>query len=96
MMRTMRFAGVPAAAAVIGSLAVVAPATAQPSLPEAGNETPGATIRQLSNAGYDVEVNWVAGEPSNIPLSQCTVTRIDTSAPPTAWVSVNCPPDGSQ
>lgn len=96
MMRTSRFAGVAAAAGTIASLAAVSPAGAQPSLPEAGNETPGVTIRQLSNAGYDVEVNWVAGEPSNIPLSQCTVTRIDTSAPPTAWVSINCPPDGSQ
>ena len=96
MMRTSRFAGVAAAAGTIASLAAVSPAGAQPSLPEAGNETPGMTIRQLSNAGYDVEVNWVAGQPSNIPLSQCTVTRIDTSAPPTAWVSINCPPDGSQ
>ena len=49
MMRTSRFAGVAAAAGTIASLAVVSPAGAQPSLPEAGNETPGVTIRQLSN-----------------------------------------------
>jgi hypothetical protein len=82
----------------VGGLAAAtatAPATLA-QLPEAGTESPGVTIRQLANQGFNVEVNWVAGEPSNIPLSQCTVTRIDTSAPPTAWVSVNCPPDGSQ
>ena len=76
-------------------MTMTAPA-ASGQLPEAGTETPGATIRQLAGQGFDVEVNWVDGEPSNIPLSQCTVTRIDTSAPPTAWVSVDCPPDGSQ
>ncbi|BBY75474.1 hypothetical protein MPRF_23730 [Mycolicibacterium parafortuitum] len=90
------WAAAAAATGMITAVAVAPIAVAQPSLPQAGNETPGATIRQLTQAGYDVEVNWVAGEPSNIPLSQCTVTRIDTSAPPTAWVSVNCPPDGSQ
>lgn len=79
----------------LAGLIVTAPA-AVAQLPEAGTESPGTTIRQLANAGYNVEINWVDGEPSNIPLSQCTVTRIDTSAPPTAWVSVNCPPDGSQ
>ncbi len=76
--------------------ATLAAPVAIAQVPEAGTETPGATIRQLANAGYDVQINWVAGEPSNIPLSQCSVTRIDTSAPPTAWVSVSCPPDGSQ
>lgn len=84
-------------AALAGAaLTVVLSPGASAQLPEAGTESPGATIRQLANAGFNVEVNWVDGEPSNIPLSQCSVTRIDTSAPPTAWVSVNCPPDGSQ
>ena len=81
---------------LIAASATATPPTALAQLPEAGTESPGATIRQLANQGFNVEVNWVAGEPSNIPLSQCAVTRIDTSAPPTAWVSVNCPPDGSQ
>ncbi|ORB28978.1 hypothetical protein [Mycolicibacterium parafortuitum] len=90
------WAAAAAATGLITAVALAPFAVAQPSLPQAGNETPGVTIRQLTQAGYNVEVNWVAGEPSNIPLSQCTVTRIDTSAPPTAWVSVNCPPDGSQ
>jgi hypothetical protein len=83
-----------AAAGLIASMSLTPVATAQP--PEAGTESPANTIRQLANQGFDVQVNWVDGEPSNIPLSECSVTRIDTSAPPTAWVSVDCPPDGSQ
>lgn len=80
-----------------GLIAATATApTALAQLPEAGTESPGATIRQLANAGFNVEVNWVAGEPSNIPLSECSVTSIDTSAPPVASVSIDCPPDGSQ
>ena len=85
-----------ATALACGALMAAAAPAATAQLPEAGTEAPAATIRQLANAGYNVEINWVAGEPSNIPLSQCSVTRIDTSAPPVAWVSVDCPPDGSQ
>lgn len=74
--------------------ALVAPlASAQPT---AGAESPGDTIRDLTDQGFEVHVNWVAGTPSNIPLSQCTVTNVNTSAPPAAYVSINCPPDGSQ
>ncbi|VEG57729.1 Uncharacterised protein [Mycolicibacterium aurum] len=91
---TRWLATVLACGGVIAATATAPAAVAQ--LPEAGTESPAATIRQLANAGFDVQVNWVAGEPSNIPLSQCTVTGIDTSAPPVASVSINCPPDGSQ
>ncbi|CAN3130729.1 hypothetical protein ACNUDN_22645 [Mycobacterium sp. smrl_JER01] len=89
-----------AAVVLAGGLSVSALAAplalADPVLPVAGSQSPGETIRELTNQGFDVQINWVAGYPSNIPLSQCTVTRIDTSAPPAAYVSVNCPPDGSQ
>jgi hypothetical protein len=94
MAHTSWFTAALGAAGLAASMALAPSAPAQ--TPEAGTESPGATIRQLANAGFDVQVNWVAGEPSNIPLSQCSVTSIDTSAPPVAAVSVNCPPDGSQ
>ncbi|MGE2734978.1 hypothetical protein [Mycolicibacterium vaccae] len=81
-------------AALLGSV-IVAPVAAALT-PAAGSESPADTIRDLTNEGYSVHINWVAGTPSNIPLSQCTVTSIDTSAPPAAYVSINCPPDGSQ
>lgn len=67
-----------------------------PAQPAAGSQSPEDTIRELTGQGFDVRINWVAGTPSNIPLSQCTVTSVDTSAPPAAYVSINCPPDGSQ
>ncbi|UXA17321.1 hypothetical protein [Mycobacterium sp. SMC-4] len=81
------------AALWVGSAMVAPGALAQPA---AGSESPGDTIRDLTNQGFNVHINWVAGTPSNIPLSQCTVTSIDTAAPPAAYVSINCPPDGSQ
>lgn len=84
-----------AAAGLIAAVSIAPIAFADPP-PEAGSESPGDTINTLTAQGYNVQINWVAGQPSNIPLSQCTVTRIDTSAPPAAWVSVNCPADGSQ
>lgn len=86
----------PLALAAGGLIATVALAPVALAQPEAGTESPSTTIRQLANEGFDVQVNWVAGEPSNIPLSECSVTGIDTSAPPVASVSINCPPDGSQ
>ncbi|MGE2729839.1 hypothetical protein ACQI4F_10185 [Mycolicibacterium vaccae] len=84
------------AAALLAVCAWMAPATVAGATPAAGSESPADTIRDLTNEGYAVHINWVAGTPSNIPLSQCTVTSIDTSAPPAAYVSINCPPDGSQ
>ena len=86
------------AVAPVSALLIAAPvALAQPEPePVAGSESPSATIQGLKDQGFEVQINWVAGQPSNIPLSECTVTSIDTSAPPTAYVSINCPPDGSQ
>jgi hypothetical protein len=82
-------------------LATAAPAAAepQPTLPEpppAGTESPGDTLRSLTALGYDVKTEYTAGAPSDIPLSECTVTGIDTHASPLAYVMINCPPDGSQ
>lgn len=83
---------VAAAAVAVGAWTTpVATAT-----PAAGSQSPADTMQELTDQGFTVHVNWVAGTPSNIPLSQCTVTSIDTSAPPAAYVSINCPPDGSQ
>ncbi|BBX20314.1 hypothetical protein [Mycolicibacterium duvalii] len=81
------------ASALLGGAPAAPVAVAQPA---AGSESPGDTIRTLTDQGFDVRINWVAGTPSNIPLSQCTVTSVNTSAPPAAYVSINCPPDGSQ
>lgn len=77
-------------------LAVCASTGVAFATPAAGSQSPADTMQELTNQGFTVHVNWVAGTPSNIPLSQCTVTSIDTSAPPAAYVSINCPPDGSQ
>ncbi|MDN4520019.1 hypothetical protein JN086_24390 [Mycolicibacterium austroafricanum] len=96
MARLPYFAALTLAGGLIASAVTAPTAFTQPPAPVAGSESPGDTIRELTNQGFDVQINWVAGQPSNIPLSRCTVTRIDTSAPPTAWVSINCPPDGSQ
>lgn len=87
-----------AVASLVGAAAAfaAAPVAFAGPTPVAGGESPNQTIRDLTNNGYDVQINWVEGYPSNIPLSQCTVTQIDTHAPPTAWVSINCPADGSQ
>jgi len=82
-------------------LAAAPPASAEPSPtlpqpPPAGAESPGDTLRSLTALGYDVKAQYTAGAPSNIPLSECTVTGIDTHASPLAYVMINCPPDGSQ
>jgi hypothetical protein len=70
---------------------VVAPAAAADptGAPEAGSESASATIKDLRAQGYNVGINWVSGD-ADIPLSECTVTGIDTAAAPTAWVSVEC------
>jgi hypothetical protein len=57
--------------------------------PEAGSEDAAATISDLKSQGYTVRINWVSGSP-DIPLSECSVTGIDTAAAPTAWVNVEC------
>lgn len=86
-----------AAAVVLGSPPASAePPPSLPAPPEAGTESPGDTVRTLTSQGYDVKIQWTAGPPSDIPLSECTVTNIDVHASPLAYVMVNCPADGSQ
>ncbi|MGE2833656.1 hypothetical protein [Mycobacterium sp. SMC-4] len=82
--------------ALLAVCAWMASAAVAGATPQAGSQSPADTMRELTDQGFTVHVNWVAGTPSNIPLSQCTVTSIDTSAPPAAYVSISCPPDGSQ
>jgi hypothetical protein len=77
----------------IASVALAPVAAADPPLPTAGSESASATIKDLRAAGYSVRINWVNGSPDE-PLSECQTTSIDTSAPPTAWVSVECPEAG--
>lgn len=65
-----------------------------PSLPQPGSESAAATIGDLDDAGYDVQLQYENGSPDS-PLSQCTVTNINTvgsaGAQPLAYVTINCP-----
>ncbi len=75
---------------VLSPLAVADP----PSIPEPGSESAAATIGDLDAAGYDVSLQYENGSP-NTPLSQCTVTDINTvgsaGGQPLAYVTINCP-----
>lgn len=87
-----------AAALMIGagaSIALAPLASADPpNIPEPGSESAAATIGDLDDAGYDVSINYENGTP-NTPLSQCTVTDINTigsaGSQPIAYVTINCP-----
>ena len=60
------------------ALALAAPALADPpNIPAAGSESAAATIGDLDDAGFDVVTQFENGAP-NVPLSQCTVTNINT------------------
>ena len=65
-----------------------------PSIPQPGSESAAATIGDLDNAGYDVQLQYENGAPDS-PLSQCTVTNINTigsaGSQPLAYVTINCP-----
>lgn len=65
-----------------------------PSIPEPGSESAAATIGDLDDAGYDVQLQYENGSPGS-PLSQCTVTDINTvgsaGSQPLAYVTVDCP-----
>ena len=65
-----------------------------PAIPEPGSESAAATIGDLDDAGYDVSINYENGAP-NVPLSQCTVTDINTAgsagSQPIAYITINCP-----
>ncbi|AQA02289.1 hypothetical protein BVC93_07420 [Mycobacterium sp. MS1601] len=73
------------------------PTTTQlPTPPMAGTQAPMDAVETLGKQGYDVEIEWVSGYPSNIPLKYCRVTNIDVHAPPLAYIMISCPPDTSQ
>ena len=88
------FAVLLAVAGAAASVAIAPIAAADPTgTPEAGSESAADTISDLKSQGYTVSINWVSGSP-DIPLSECSVTGIDTAAAPTAYVSVECDEDG--
>jgi hypothetical protein len=73
-------------------------AAAEPVWPFAGAEDAQATVDDLGDQGYDVQINWVSGLPS-VPLYRCKVTAIHNPnhSPPTdetlatVYVDVSCP-----
>jgi len=74
---------------------LAAPAWADPpAIPEAGSESAAATIGDLDDAGYDVQIQYENGTPDS-PLSQCAVTNINTvgsaGSQPLAYMTINCP-----
>lgn len=66
--------------------------------PQAGVESASATVDDLQASGYDVQINYLAGNP-NVPLSECKVTAIRNFNGPmaslmmlsTVAVDVSCP-----
>ena len=80
----------------VGALIALSPLASAdpPNIPEPGSESAAATIGDLDSAGYDVSVQYENGAP-NVPLSQCTVTDINTAgsagSQPIAYVTINCP-----
>jgi predicted ATP-dependent Lon-type protease len=88
------------AAVLLGGLCASAIVSASPALadpiiiPVAGSESAGQTISDLHNLGFDVQINYENGAP-NVPLSQCTVTDINTigaaGSQPIATITINCP-----
>jgi hypothetical protein len=88
--KSRNFAPLLVVAGAAASVAIAPVAAADPTgVPEAGSESASATIKDLRAQGYNVGINWVSGD-ADIPLSECTVTGIDTAAAPTVWVSVEC------
>lgn len=83
--------------AVALPVALSAQALADPIIPEAGSETAAATIGDLDDAGYDVQIQYESGTPE-VPLSQCAVTNINTvgsaGSQLLAYVTINCPGAG--
>ena len=87
-----------ALAMMTAPIAVTAVAAAEPVWPLPGGGSASDTIADLEAQGYNVQINWVRGDPST-PLSQCTVSAIhnpDRSPDPqhsftTVYVDVACP-----
>jgi hypothetical protein len=78
-----------AAALTLAPLAMADP----PDLPNAGDESAASTVGAYDDANYDVQLQYENGVP-DVPLSQCTVTNIDTSGnagdQPLAYITINC------
>ena len=84
--------------ALVVPILLAGPAWADPpAIPEAGSESAAATIGDLDDAGYDVQIQYENGTPE-VPLSQCAVTNIDTvgsaGSQPLAYMTVNFPGGG--
>lgn len=87
-----------AAAALIAMCPAAAIAPSAAADPKPGNQSAAATIDDLTNQGYDVQINWVSGISSR-PLSECRVLAVhnpsSSAAPPTTfttvYVDVSCP-----
>lgn len=94
--KSLSFGALSAAAGAAALIALAPIAAAEPIEPVGGGQSPGQTVKDLTNQGYDVQLNWVDGMPDVVPLSQCTVTNINTEDGKKAYVSVSCPPAGSQ
>lgn len=87
------------AAVLLGGLgvaiALASPALGDPIIiPTPGSESAAATIGDLDDLGFDVQINYENGVPT-IALSQCTVTDINTvgsaGTQPIATITINCP-----
>jgi hypothetical protein len=92
-----RFALPLIALAVAMPVALSSEALADPIIPEAGSESAAATIGDLDDAGYDVQIQYESGTPE-VPLSQCAVTNINTigsaGSQQLAYITINCPGAG--
>jgi hypothetical protein len=80
--------------AAASALALAPQALADPpALPDAGDESAASTVGAYDDANYDVQLQYENGVP-DVPLSQCTVTNIDTSGnagdQPLAYITINC------
>ena len=86
-----------AAAAAIAPFAAGPIAAADTGLPQAGSESADATIRDIQDAGFDVQINYTNGHP-NVPLSECKVTNVNNPngamasmlTLSTVYVDINC------
>ncbi|MBV8966566.1 MAG: hypothetical protein JO191_10370 [Mycobacteriaceae bacterium] len=85
--------------AVVAALVTAPTAAADPVWPVGGAEPADATISDLQEQGYTVQVNWVSGYPT-VPLSECWVDDIHNpngTTPPgentlaIVYVDIGCP-----
>jgi hypothetical protein len=87
-----------AAAGTVASIAVASMAAADPVWPVGGGEPADATLEDLEDQGYTVQINWVTGYPT-VPLFECWVDAIhNPDGPPTkqeqlaiVYVDIGCP-----